>query len=235
MIRAYNLGRRNYREVLSIQRNLLESKKNGYLKDDILILVEHNPVITIGKSGDRNDVLVTDDFLKKNCIDILEVERGGKVTYHGPGQLIVYPIFDLSRFGKDIHKIIRQYEETIIYFLKNYDINGERIENFTGVWVNAKKIASIGITIRSWITFHGISINIYSESIKNFSLINPCGLSSESMTSISNILNIPDKQIDLNDACARLINSFEKVFGSDIIYETDEISKLVKEKNPCIK
>lgn len=226
-IKVYNLGRKSYREVLPIQKYFLENKKNCFLEEDILILVEHNPVITIGRSGSRNDVLASTEFLQNNNIDILEVERGGKVTYHGPGQLVAYPIFDFKKICKDAHKIIRMYEETIIDFLKNYDITGKRIEGLTGIWINGRKIASIGIAISSWITFHGIAINT-GDCLRNFSLINPCGLSFESITSISDILN---RKVDMTSASINLINSFEKIFNSDIINVNYGISELVEEKS----
>ena len=214
-ILVYNLGRKNYKDTLELQKQFLEKKKNNTLNEDVLILVEHNPVITIGRTGNKKDIFVTDDFFKKNNIEIIEVERGGKVTYHGPGQLVVYPIFDLKKIGKDIHKIIRRYEEVIIDFLKSYDIKGNRKKDFTGVWVDGKKIASIGIAASSWITYHGISININND-IKNFSVINPCGLSYENMTSLSKILN---KDMNFSEACLNLINSFQKEFDSEMVYD----------------
>lgn len=215
MVSSYFLGRRDYREVLNLQKQFLENKKNGSLKDDIILLVEHNPVITIGRNGTKNDILTGEEFLKNSGIDVVEVERGGKVTFHGPGQLVIYPILDLRRgtysggSGRDVHKIIRKYEETVIDFLKNYNIEGNRIEAWTGVWVDGKKIASIGIAVSRWITYHGISININCD-IKNFSFINPCGLNYDSMISLNSILN---REISLTDAGLYLINSFEKVFN----------------------
>jgi lipoate-protein ligase B len=214
MIKLYNLGRKNYRDTLEFQKQVLEKKKNNNIEEDVLILVEHNPIITIGRSGTRKDVLAPDEFLKENNIELLEVERGGKVTYHGPGQMVVYPIFDLKKIEKDIHKIIRRYEEVVIDFLRNYKITGSRKKDFTGVWVGDKKIASIGIAASSWITYHGISININND-VKKHSIINPCGISFENMTSISIILN---KDVDFSDACLNMINSFKKEFNSEMIY-----------------
>lgn len=219
-IRAYNLGRQNYKDIIPIQKYSLASKKNNNVTDDYLYFVEYNPVITIGRSGNRKDILVSDEFLKKNAIDVVEVERGGKVTCHGPGQIVAYPIFDLKKTEKDVHKIIRKFEDVVIDFLTNYNITGKRIDNFTGVWVDNKKLSSIGIAVSSWITYHGISINITDEILKLFSLINPCGLSSENMTSITTILKKAEglaEEVDIEDAIIKLKNSFAKIFRNDIM------------------
>ncbi len=220
---VHRLGLQLYIKVYKLQKKLVNLKLNGDLTD-YLLFAQHHTVITIGRTGDKKNVLVppspdsTEDhfdnrvlistgrksgntYLKKSNTKIaqkieknqsfvktIEIERGGDVTVHFPGQLIIYPILDLTRFGKDLHKYIRFLEQVVINMLTKYKINGYRRISYTGVWVGDKKIASIGIAARQWIAYHGISVNV-SGDLKLFGLVNPCGFSSKQMTSMSVLLN----------------------------------------------
>jgi lipoate-protein ligase B len=155
-----------------------------------LIICQHYPVITLGRGADRKNILADERELKKRNIPVYEIERGGDVTYHGPGQLVVYPIYNLSFFQRDIHLFLRKLEEMAITVLEEFGISPQRLPGLTGVWVGEKKIASIGIAIKNWITFHGLAINIKQDDLANFSLVRPCGLDI-TMTSLETVLNKP--------------------------------------------
>ncbi|MCX5709252.1 MAG: lipoyl(octanoyl) transferase LipB [Candidatus Omnitrophica bacterium] len=171
----FDLGLIDFRPALEFQKQLFERVKNGKISHG-LILCRHKPVITLGRNAPRKNILVPEEELKKRGIDLFEIERGGDVTYHGPGQLTVYPIFNLDKIKKDIHLFLRNLEERIGAALNILEIPAVTRENLTGVWVNDKKIASIGIAVRNWVTFHGFTLNVKSDDLKNFSLIRPCGM-----------------------------------------------------------
>lgn len=203
---AIDLGRRDYGAVLRWQRSLIPLRKRGMLRDT-LILVEHNPVITLGKQSSPENLLQTGKE-----IPTYEIERGGDVTYHGPGQLVCYPIFDLARRGKDLHKFIRTLEQGIIDALSEYKITGKRIEGLTGVWTDTaegeRKIASIGVAAKQWISFHGVAVNI-STDLDAFGAINPCGLQAAQMTSLEKLLG---RSIELADFAEKLVRAYGKCF-----------------------
>ncbi len=179
---------------------------------DTLLLAEHMPVITIGRSGSRANILISEDELKKQSIPIFEIDRGGDVTYHGPGQLVAYPIMDIKALTNgDIHKFLRILEEAVIRFLSHYNITGNRISNYTGVWVCDKKIASIGIGVRKWISYHGMALNI-NPDMSHFSMLNPCGLDANKMTSLERVLGKP---ISISDVKREFIESFKEVLCAD--------------------
>jgi len=159
-----------------------------------VISVEHNPVFTIGRSGSRDNVLVSTDVLQEQGIEVFEVERGGDITYHGPGQLVVYPILDLSGFVKDVHRLVWSLEEVIIRTLKGRDIDSDRRDGFPGVWVGERKIASVGVYVKNWVTRHGLAFNIEVNQ-DHFRMIRPCGLSVET--------------VSLNDLCAFAVPLFD--------------------------
>jgi lipoate-protein ligase B len=185
-IKIFDLGLVDYKTAWDFQKNIFNLVKSNCL-DSALILCQHYPVITLGRKSDLRNILSSEQELKGRGIEIYETERAGDVTYHGPGQLTVYPIFNLNYLKKDIHWFLRKLEEIIIEILSYFRVKGERIPGFTGVWVGKQKIASIGIAIRDWITFHGLSINIKKNDLENFRLIRPCGMDIL-MTSLENIL-----------------------------------------------
>ena len=174
-LKIIDLGLIDFKYAWARQKELFREVKEGSLRSG-LIVCQHHPVITVSRRADRNNILVSREALKDKGIAIYEVERGGDVTYHGPGQFIAYPVFNLNYFKKDIHWFLRHLEELIIRCLNNSGIKGERAAGKTGVWAGKLKIASIGIAVRNWITFHGLSINVKSSDLTNFSLIRPCGM-----------------------------------------------------------
>jgi lipoyl(octanoyl) transferase len=171
----FDLGLVDYAKSLDFQKEIFRRVKNGEFKA-VLIFCSHDPVITLGRSSGKNNILAGSAELKSKGIKTYAIERGGDVTYHGPGQLMVYPVFNLAYFKKDIHFFLRKLEDTAIAALKAFDIKGERIKGKTGVWVGAEKIASIGIAVRQWISFHGMAINVKKSDLDNFALIKPCGM-----------------------------------------------------------
>lgn len=219
--RVLYLGLVSYEKAYDLQRRLHKFRREGRI-DDVLILLEHEPVVTIGRRGERHNILVSDELLQSKGIRVFEIDRGGDVTFHCPGQLVGYPILDLKIHGKNIHKYLRNLEEVIIRSLKVYGIDGQRIENHTGVWVGDKKIASIGIGIKGWVTFHGFALNINSD-LSYFSLIRPCGFESRTVTSMSEILGRP---VEPKDFRHQLIEQFREVFSLEMEEDGKKISTL---------
>jgi lipoate-protein ligase B len=178
-----NLGPRPYAEVLELQRELARARIAGELAQDLLLLVEHPPVVTLGRSAKERHLVVPRDVLAQRGVEVHEVERGGDVTFHGPGQLVGYPIVDLRRHKQDLHWYLRQVEEALIRALAGYGIVGERNPTYTGVWTAGRKLASIGVHARDWVTWHGFALNV-TTNLSYFDLIVPCGIQSVTMTSM---------------------------------------------------
>ncbi|MDD2679467.1 MAG: lipoyl(octanoyl) transferase LipB [Candidatus Omnitrophica bacterium] len=174
-LKVIDLGLVDFEAAWAKQKELFREVQEGDLRAG-LIVCQHYPVITVNRRIGRKNILASQEELKNKGIAVYEVERGGDVTYHGPGQLIAYPVFNLNYFKKDIHWFLRYLEDLIIRSLSDAGIKGERSNGLTGVWVGRLKIASIGIAIRNWITFHGLSINVKNSDLTNFSLIRPCGM-----------------------------------------------------------
>ena len=174
-LKVIDLGLVDFQDAQVQQKELFRQVKGGSF-DAGLIVCRHYPVITVSRKANRNNILVSREELENKGINVYAVERGGDVTYHGPGQLIAYPVFNLNYFKKDIHWFLRYLEGLIIRCLEESGVKGERSAGLTGVWAGRLKIASLGIAIRNWITFHGLSINIKSNDLANFSLIRPCGM-----------------------------------------------------------
>jgi lipoate-protein ligase B len=205
---VYDLGLVDFKESLEFQKRVFGQVKSGGLRSG-LILCRHYPVITLGRRALKGNIKAREEELKNKDIQIFSVERGGDVTYHGPGQITAYPIFDLSHFKKDVHLFLRQLEQVVIDLLTNFGIEASRYKDATGVWVNKKKIASIGVAIKNWVTFHGLSINIKKQDLENFSLIRPCGMDIE-MTSLETLLG---RDIDTGEIKDSIIRGFEEVFN----------------------
>jgi lipoate-protein ligase B len=172
-----------YGEALEIQRSAARARVDGRLDQDLLLLVEHPPVVTLGRSSKAANLLVDKDGLAARGIELFEVERGGDVTFHGPGQLVGYPIIDLKRHKQDLHWYLRQIEDVLIQALARFEIAAERVPKLTGVWINGRKIASIGVHARDWVTWHGFALNVTTE-LSYFDVMVPCGIPEVSMTSI---------------------------------------------------
>lgn len=173
------LGRVAYAEALALQDSLVERRQAGAISDTVLLL-EHDPVYTIGRTRDRSSLKDLDSLPHP----VMEINRGGQATFHGPGQLVGYPILDLHHHGRDLHHYLRTLEETIIMFLRREGVDGAgRREGLTGVWVENRKIASIGVGVRRWVTMHGFALNV-SRDLSGFEAIVPCGIAEVEMTSV---------------------------------------------------
>lgn len=205
--RVFNLGLVDFKKALQFQKKIFQEIKNNYF-NSALILCRHYPVITMGRQGSAENIKVSSFELRNRGIHMYEIERGGDVTYHGPGQLTVYPIFNLAYLKKDIHLFLRQLEGLVIDFLSDFGIKGLRYKGLTGVWIDKNKVASIGIAIRNWITFHGMSINIKKDDLDNFSLIKPCGMDIE-MTSLETALG---KNIEIEQMKEIFTHKFKDTF-----------------------
>lgn len=204
------LGRRPYGEVLEMQRALAAERIAGG-RPDTLLLVEHDPVVTLGRSTKREHLLLSEKALADRGVELFDIERGGDVTFHGPGQLVGYPIFDLQQHKQDLHWYLRQIEQVLIEALATYGITGSRVDKYTGVWVDDRKIASIGVHARSWVTWHGFALNVTTD-LSYFDVMVPCGIPQVTMTSIEKEIAGP---IRLPDVASRVIASFESVFEFD--------------------
>ncbi|MDP3791380.1 MAG: lipoyl(octanoyl) transferase LipB [Candidatus Omnitrophota bacterium] len=205
-----DLGIIDYTEALKMQRELVSKLRLGEISDSVMV-VEHPSVFTIGRSGSRKNLLAKEDELAAKGIKVIDVDRGGDITFHSPGQLVVYPIIDLRKRIKDLHRYLRDMEEVAINFLQKYGVKGIRIDGATGVWVSDKKIASIGISAKDWVTCHGLSININNDTAF-FSMINPCGIKGLKITSLKELLR---QEVPLSSAKRILLDEFGKVFGID--------------------
>lgn len=202
-----DLGRRDYNEVLELQRRLVNLRSSNQIPDT-LILVEHPHVFTVGKAipGEIPSEI--------NNVPIVRIERGGQWTYHGPGQLVGYPILDLNARERDVHAFVNGIEEALILTLNEFGIKAERMEgrDKAGVWIEGKKIASIGAAIRSWVTFHGFALNVNTD-MEYFAMIEPCGMLSSTMTCMKTILNGKVDFIQVKDSVRR---NFEQVFQIEL-------------------
>jgi lipoate-protein ligase B len=178
-----SLGTVPYGEALELQRELARERISGAIPQDLLLLLEHPPVVTLGRSAKSKNLVASADFLASRGVELFEVERGGDVTFHGPGQLVGYPIIDLKRHRLDLHWYLRQVEEALIRTLAEFSIPAERNIGFTGVWTKNRKIASIGVHARDWVTWHGFALNVTTD-LSYFDLIIPCGIDGVTMTSI---------------------------------------------------
>lgn len=217
-----DLGRMNYAEAWEIQKKyfeeILHQKDIQKQTQNTLLLVEHAHVYTLGKHGERQNLLISDDRLKEINATFVPVDRGGDITYHGPGQLVVYPIFDLDNFGIRTREFVYRLEESIIKLLKSYGIVASRLESAAGVWLdanneNARKICSVGIKSSKSATMHGIALNINTD-LRYFSYINPCGFVDKSMTSMHLESN---KKIDFHEIKERFILFLSSEFKAKLI------------------
>jgi lipoate-protein ligase B len=203
------LGQLGYVEALELQRNLARDRISGAIPQDLLLLVEHPPVVTLGRSSKQKHLVASPEFLQSKGVEVFEVERGGDVTFHGPGQLVGYPIIDLKRHRQDLHWYLRKIEEALINSLADYGIPGERNTAYTGVWTRGKKIASIGVHARDWVTWHGFALNVTTD-LSYFDLIVPCGIDGVVMTSIARELGL--EAISMQDVRDRVTAKFADAF-----------------------
>jgi lipoyl(octanoyl) transferase len=208
-IEVRRLGLMPYGEGLALQRSLVEERRAGVI-GDTLLLVEHPHVITLGVRGDggRSHLLAAAETLASRGVELHETGRGGDITYHGPGQLVGYPIFDLKPDRCDVHRYVRDLEDVLIRTASDYGIQAGRIDKLTGVWVGDEKLAAIGVRIARWITSHGFAVNVTTD-LDYFKLIVPCGIADRGVTSVSRVLG---RRVDTSEVAARIIEHFAKVF-----------------------
>ncbi|MBN1624024.1 MAG: lipoyl(octanoyl) transferase LipB [Clostridia bacterium] len=220
-VKVIDLGKMEYGQALDIQRNARDRRIAGEC-GDILFLVEHTPVLTMGRRGQDDNVVVSEEFLKENGIDIHWVERGGDVTYHGPGQLVVYPIFDLTAYGKDIRTFVGNLQDSIIEVLNNeYSIDAHAEDGkHTGVYVGTNKIAAIGLAIRKWVSMHGFAFNVNTD-LSHFRWIVPCGLGDRGVTSVRELTG---READFNYVKGKIVETLAEKIGFE--YEYSEIESV---------
>ena len=207
-IKILDLGHSSYREVWDLQKKMHKDRINSKI-NDTLIFVEHESVYTLGKNANKDHLLQNKD----DSIDVFDIERGGDITYHGPGQLVVYPILDLTNYQKSVSWYMRKLEQVTIDLLSEYDIEATRSKGLTGVWVGDEKIAAQGVKISRWVTMHGFSINV-NTNLDFYDGIIPCGIFDRGVTSISEILG---KLIDMNQIKMIITEKFNNNFKKDIL------------------
>jgi lipoate-protein ligase B len=218
-ISVVNLGRTDYKSCWELQQSLLEKRVANQI-DDVLLLTEHEHVYTIGKSGDENHLLANSEELSEQRIGLYHNDRGGDITYHGPGQLVGYPILDLNNYYLDLHRYLRDIEEVVIQTLARFGVTATRDENYTGVWVGNNKICAIGIKTSRWVTMHGFALNI-STDLSFFDRIIPCGIFEKGVTSLEQEVI---GSVSAHDVAVELVKEFGCVFGATM--ETRTVAQL---------
>ena len=214
----YDLGRIEYGKALDLQTNsfesLIDAKRKGLEELNCLYFCEHNPVLTLGKSGKETNLLVPELLLKEKGVSLFHIDRGGDITYHGPGQITGYPVFDLDGFGMGLKAYIHMLEDIVIEFLLLYGVKAERLDGATGVWLDSKvpgaarKICAIGVKSSHFVTMHGFALNINTD-LTYYSLINPCGFVDKGVTSLAKELGAEQ---DFELAKSRLLTLFQQAF-----------------------
>ncbi|MEW5917163.1 MAG: lipoyl(octanoyl) transferase LipB [Gemmatimonadota bacterium] len=225
---AVDLGLLPYAEALELQRTAARARIRGALSDDVLFLVEHPPVVTLGRAAQSAGVQVPREILAARGVDVFDVERGGDVTFHGPGQLVGYPIFNLKQHKQDLHWYLRQIEEALILSLAEYRVAGFRQAGYTGVWVDAehpRKIASIGVHARDWVTWHGFALNVRTD-LSFFDLIVPCGIQNVRMTSLARETGRED--LTLVETIPEVVDAFGRAFDRPVEYLPDQGVRLLE-------
>jgi len=207
-----DLGRRSYGEVLELQRSLCRQRVTGETANDLLLLVEHDPVVTIGRGTRPGSLPLSPSQLERRGIEVFEVERGGDVTFHGPGQLVGYPIIDLRHHQKDLHWYLRRLEAGLIGALETLGVPAGPNPGLTGVWTRGRKIASIGIHVKQWVTFHGFALNVNTD-LSYFDLIVPCGIKDVVMTSVAAELGRVDSATLWDEARRAVVEGTAEVLG----------------------
>ncbi|MDF9407972.1 lipoyl(octanoyl) transferase LipB [Pelotomaculum isophthalicicum JI] len=222
--RVLYLGLCDYLKAYNLQKRLVKERVTGKIPDTLLLL-SHPPVYTIGRSGSRKHILAPDYVLEREGIKVYEVDRGGDITYHGPGQLVGYPILNLRQHGSDLHKLLRMYEEVFIRVLAEYGVEAGRLDRYPGVWAGQDKICAVGIGVSNWVSYHGWAFNI-NPDMKYFSFITPCGIRDKGVTSLTRLLgrDVPEFEI-----MATVGGHFGDVFNLQIEagYSAAELSEAV--------
>ncbi len=213
------LGKMDYQESLIIQERLLYMRQQEKIMDT-LILVEHPPVLTLGRRGEYINIVASKENLEKQGVSVYEVNRGGDVTYHGLGQIVGYPIFHLNNYGRDIKSFVARIEQAIINLLKaEYDMEAYvKDKKYTGVWVNENKITAIGIVVKRWVTMHGFAFNV-NTNLEHYNWINPCGITDKGVTSLQKLLG---RSLDIEKVNLQVAHHLCQVFDSSAIFKDRE-------------
>ena len=207
-----------YVDALTWQYDLVRARQGQEIPDTLLLL-EHPPTITLGRGSAETDIFTSEEELTRRGVTVEHVDRGGEITYHAPGQLVGYPILDLRQHGQDLHRYLRDLEEVIILSLAHYGLKGERITGLTGVWVNAKKIAAIGIKVSRWVSMHGFALNIDIGLTPFRRDLVPCGIRDRDVTSLAELL--PGEYPTRGEVEATLLKSFARVFEMSLTFTED--------------
>jgi lipoyl(octanoyl) transferase len=211
-LRVLDLGPRPYREALELQRELCRARAAGETAEDLLLLVEHEPVVTLGRATRAASLPLAPAELERRGLSVFEVERGGDVTYHGPGQLVGYPILDLREHRTDLHWYLRTLEDALITALGVLGIEASRNPGLTGVWTAGRKIASIGIHVKQWVTLHGFALNVTTD-LSRFDLVVPCGIQNVVMTSVAEELLRADHAALAQETRKAVVDGMQAAFG----------------------
>lgn len=204
LLDVQRLGRRSYEEVYALQQELLERRLAGEIRDT-LVLVEHEPVVTVGRGADPSELAGLD-------LPVVAVERGGEATYHGPGQVVAYPIYALPEERRDLHRYLRDLEEVLLRVLAEVEIEGRRVEGKTGVWIGERKVASLGVAVRRWVAWHGLALNVHTD-LEAFRGFRPCGLDAEVMTRVADHAEVPPANLLFE---VLIVKHFMEVFGLEL-------------------
>ncbi|MCZ6775471.1 MAG: lipoyl(octanoyl) transferase LipB [Ignavibacteria bacterium] len=211
VVEILELGRTDYKICWDFQRRVFGLRAAGLIPDSLL-LTEHDHVYTIGKGGDTDHLLANELELKERGATVYHNDRGGDVTYHGPGQLVGYPILDLRSYYLDLHRYLRDIEEVIIRSLKAFDLLGRRIDGYTGVWVDDDKICAIGVKSSRWVTMHGFALNVNTD-LSFFQRIIPCGIFEKGVTSLGQLVG---RDVEMEEVSDRVIKEFGNVFHVEV-------------------
>jgi len=217
---VYQLGLIEYGDAYHLQQKLTVQRLNGLIEDTLLLL-EHPPTITVGKSGKLENILASPSQLAEKGVSLVFTDRGGDVTYHGPGQIVGYPIFDLRERGRDAHQYLHNLEEVLIRTLNDFSIESGRDSGHAGVWAKDKEIAAIGLSVRKWVTMHGFALNVNTDLAK-FSLINPCGFTDRKATSMAHLLG---SEILMESVTKKLLAHFASIFDVQLELRTDILER----------
>lgn len=225
VLKYCDLGFIDYDKAWRFQKAIFEKRLKGEI-EDVLLLLEHPNTYTLGKVAKKEHLVGSEEYLKENKFSIYDIDRGGDITYHGPGQIVGYPIIDLNNWKKDTHLYLRSLEETIMLTCKDYGLDTERNEKYTGVWIKDRKIAAIGIKVSRWITMHGFAFNINTD-LKHFNGIIPCGIKDKDVTSLQKEFN---RIFEISEVKSLLVKHFSEIFRYDDItgIEAEELLKSVE-------
>lgn len=206
------LGRRRYAAVHQLQQRLVEERARGE-RGDVVLVVEHEPVVTMGRGGHAANVLVSAELLRARGYDFEEVGRGGDVTYHGPGQLVLYPIVELRPDRQDVRRYVRDLEETMIRTCADYGLSAARVSGLNGAWVGDRKVGAVGVRISRWVTMHGLALNVTTD-LAQFGVIVPCGITGRGVTSLANELG---RDVPLDEVTERATRHFASLFDAELV------------------